>query len=384
MGQGYIVLFKKSLTLHFFRNDHLPILYKMKKIIAFSLIVSLSAGIMRLSAQHDTTFSARKQALENLEVYRTTITDSTKDVLKDLLGMQNEIIAADKPIIEVYLDSLKDKADSLTRIANNLTNDKAELDKTVKAKDKLIFYGMIGAGAIVLLLILFLILFFITSSKKNKYKKQISDVEKMKQDILNKKEQLLKDAETIKVKAQKDITDARENVSHEIKNLNAKIDTLNTEKSNLEKRISDKINEYTQLQVQSSSAKDDLNKRINSLNLDNIDLRNKLLSQEKEISERLKQIDEILREKDNLRKDFSDYKDMYENEVREKQAMEEKMKEMGDAPSIDPQYVETLKAETEKFKEDIRILNERVEKEVKTKEMIEDELRRFIEELKNI
>lgn len=423
----------------------------MKKILTLVSIAALLSGSLMVSAQSDNLMTQRKSALENLEVYKSTITDTTLDVMKELSKVQDLVIAADKPIIEIYLDSVKTKADSLKRTAGNLANDKDVLEKEAKAKNDLFLYGIIGAGVIFLLFVVFLILFFITSGKKNKLKKQVEGIEKIKQD--NQKEierakkevetlkiNAQKDAETLKLNAQKEIAVAKENVDKEVKNLQAMINSQNAEKAALERRISEKINECTELTTQISMLKTDSEKKLKEAST-SVDFTREKLVLEKEIFDKGLIIDNLTKEKETIKQDLADYKDLYEKQTNERKALEEKIveieKEIRGISPVDPSevnwlikekenlskeiesYKETcekltsekkiveerlaakedelrnipipdanetseMKKEIEKYKEDMLRLNEKLDREVKTKNMIEDELRRFIDELRNI
>ena len=212
----------------------------MKKIFVSVLPVLFAVSVNMSAARGDTIFNKRKSAVENLEAFKSSIVDSTKDVLKELVKMQDEVIAADKPVIEVYLDSLKTKADSLYRTANNLANDKNSLGKDVKTKADYILYGLIVCGVLFVLFVIFFVLFLVTSAKKNKFRKQLGDIDKMREANRKEIELARKEVELLKANAQKEIAIAKENVDKEVKNLKAKIDSQNAEKANLEKRIDDK------------------------------------------------------------------------------------------------------------------------------------------------
>jgi hypothetical protein len=348
----------------------------MKRVLAFMLLALFTIAANRSAAQSDTIFDKRKSAIENLDVFEGSIVDSTMNVMKELAKIQNDVIAADKPIIEVYLDSFKLKADSLRIIANNLAIDKSVLEKDIKYKNELILYGIIVSGSLFVFFIIFLILFLVTSAKKNKFKKQITNIDNMPQNN------------------QKEIAAAKENIEKEIKNLQAKIDSQNAEKANLEKRINDKTLECSQLQVQINTLKQNYEKNSNITNASNTDFARDKLMLEKEIldcrqacSDKVLQIENLTKEKNDLIHDLSEYKDLYEKEARERKTLEEKFAEKGNEIRniipIDPAELEENKKENERLKDEISRQNERLEKEIQTKNLIEDELRRLIEEIKN-
>lgn len=413
----------------------------MKKFLAYVSIAALLLGSIVVSAQNEDPMTKRKSAIENLEVYKSTITDTTLDVMKELTKAQEEIIAADKPIIEVYLDSMKTKADSLKRTANNLANDKDTLEKDAKEKADLFLYGIIGAGVIFLLFVTFLILFFIASGKKNKLKKQVAGIEKIKQDNQKEIELAKKEVENMKLNAQKEIAAAKENVDKEVKSLQSIINSLNSDKAALEKRITSKIDECTQLNTQINMIKIDFERQFKEARESGSDFTREKLVLEKEIFDKGILVDNLTKEKDTLKQDLSDYKDLYEKQSGERKILEEKLvdiekelrgispvdpsevdwlkkekenlsqevanykeacnklagekknvedrlaekeEELRNIPQPDAGEVDWLKKEIENYKEDILRLNEKLDKEVSTKNMIEEELRRFIDELRNI
>jgi len=413
----------------------------MKRVITTSiLMLFISITFSSFSSQNNTILIKRRQAIENLNVYKTTITDSTSEALKGLVKQQEELIAADKPIIEVYLDSLQNRADSLKTAAGNAKNDKETLEKEAKANKKLFLYGIIGGGVLLIGLILFLILFLLSNSKKSKLQAQISGIDKIKKDNQNAIDKAKKELEVMKANAQKEIASAKENVSKDVKNLQAKVDSQNAEKALLEKRLNEKVNECTQLQMQITTVKNDYEKKLKEAGLNVHDFSKEKLILEKEIFDKTQLLDNITKERDAAKKELSDYKELAEKESRERKSLEEKLadteKEMKNIPvsvatdidavtkenerlrdkilSLDERIneemrekrlleekllekekelkniatpdsnIESLKRDNELLKEDLDILQEKLDKEIKTKNTIEEELRRFIDELRNI
>ena len=360
----------------------------MKKYIILLLLLFAVISVKLCSAQGDNIFDKRKTNIESLEIFKGSIVDSTSKVLKELVKIQNEVIASDKQIIEVYLDSLKTKTDSLKRIANNLTNDKLALETKAKANNVIIFYGAIGAGVIFILFILFLILFIIASGKKNKFKKQINDAEKIKQANQKEIEVSKKEVDAFKINAQKEIALIKENIDKEVRNLQAKIDSQNSEKANLEKRLNDKIIESNNFQLQINSLKQDFDKQLSEIKASSGNNSQDKQFYEKEINDKNLLIDNISKEKISLEDELFNYKKLYNIELTERKITEEKLtiKETEYKSNSSPTYskeIEDLTLKNERLVEEIKRLDNKLEKEIKTKDMIEDELRKFIEELRN-
>ncbi len=174
----------------------------MKRVITLGIATLLTViSCTAFSNQNNSILIKRRQAIENLNVYKTTITDSTSESLKGLVKAQEELIAADKPIIDGYLDSLQTKADSLKRVAGNVKNDKEALEKEAKVNQKLFLYGIIGGGVLLVGLIFFLILFQMTNSKKSKLQAQISGIDKIKKDNQEAIDKAKKELEVMKANA---------------------------------------------------------------------------------------------------------------------------------------------------------------------------------------
>ena len=362
---------------------------KMKKITTLLILIFLAITLKTINAQDENIFDKRKTCVESLEIYKGSIVDSTKEVLKQLVKIQDEVITSDKAIIEVYLDSLETKADSLNRTANNLTNDKLALETKVKTTNEMIFYGMIGAGVIFVLFLLFLILFIVANGKKNKSKKQFNDIENIKE--ANQKEIDLskKEVQTLKANTQKEIASYKENLAKEVKNLQAKIDSQIAEKANLEKRLNDKAAEGNNVQLQIVSMKQDFKKRLSEAKASSGDFSEDKKNYENEINDKNLLIEKFSSENNLLNDELSNYKRLYDTELNERKIAEEKLanKEVEYKSNIsstsNSQDSEDLILESSNLKEEINRLNIKLEKEINTKNMIEDELRKFIEELRN-
>ena len=378
----------------------------MKKILIITLLCICSAVVFSATEHNDATFQKRKQALENLEVFKSTITDTTKSVLKELVIDQNEIIAADNPIIEIYLDSLKSKADSLKRSASNLVNDKKTLDSENKSKSQLMFYGIVGAGVIFLGFILFFILFLISSKKVKNIKEQIEEVNKSKQAKQKEIDNAKKELETVITNSQQEITTVKEKANTELKNLQVKIDSLGSEKSMLEKkvndktievsqmqnRINDKTSELLQLQNLLNTTKNSYESKLADANANNESFRITKLSLENEISDKNQLIEKLQKENNKekviIEENPIDYRELYEKESRERKSIEGKLLDIENNniknPPIEISEYETIKRDNIRLKEDLEKLNEKIELVITTKNMIEEELRHFIDELRNI
>lgn len=363
----------------------------MKKITAI-LIILISLSCIT-SAQQNQLMDARNSASENLEVFKNTIGDTTLDVLKELTYRQNDLILADRAIIEGYLDSIKTKADTLKHLNTNLTIDKEMLEKENAVSKSLMFYGMIGGGVLFILFILFLVLFLITSGKKKKYRKQVEGVEKMKQANQKEIELAKKEVANMKAVAQKEIMQAKEELNKEAKNMQAKIDTLATEKTNLEKKASDKSFEFAQLQLRFDDMKKDYEKKLSDANNTASGYEREKLLLEKQIFAKGSETDDLRKERDTSRKELADLKSAYEKEKEERRVFEEKLTEVEKemhtmaSPSVNTGEADNLRNENERLRNEISSLNEfknLYEKELNEKKQLEEKLAEKENELKNI
>lgn len=358
----------------------------MKRITAILIVLFTCTFIV--SAQQNQIMEARNAASENLEIFKGTIGDSSLGVIKELVRKQNDLIEADRLIIEGYLDSIKTKADTLKRINTNLTIDKEMLDKELKINKDLLFYSIIGGGAFLILFIVFLILFFITSGKKKKYKKLVEGVEKMKQANQKEIELAKKEVATMKSVAQKEIMQAKEEINKEARNMQAKIDSLSAEKSSLEKKTTDKSFELSQLQLRLNTIKDENDKKLSDASADYT--REKLLL-EKQIFGKGIEIDNLKKERDTAVQQLTELKVIYEKETAERKVFEEKLteveNEMRNIAPVNTIESDALKNENEKLRNEINSLNEYknlYEKESCDRKQLEDRLADKENELKNI
>lgn len=298
-------------------------------------------GFLHTNAQevNDTLFESRNSAADNLEIFKGAFIDSTLANLKELVFKQQKLIDVDNVIIDQYLPAIKDSAIATAKKLSVLTAEKDASEKGLNEKNDWIFYGIIGGGILFLLFLLFAILYFITCAKKNKLKRQVAGIEKMRGDNLQEIELARKELEKQKETARKEIEAGKESIAKEIYELNNKIDTLSVEKTNLEKKFNDKHTECNQL--------------------------------EKEVAAAYKGIDE--------------YKELYEKQSNDRKQLEERISEVEKATIAASEFAQEhsyLKEEKEKLQEEIKRLADRLEKETKTKNLIEDELRHFLDELR--
>ncbi len=345
----------------------------MKKIIALALFMMFAFGTTKTIAQHDTIFTYRKTAVTNLEVFRTTITDSTLSKMKDLAGMQEKVLIADKQIIDVYLDSMKTKADSLKQKYNRLTLEKENISKSVKDKDTLLLYVEIGGGAAFLLFVVCLVLFFITLSGKNKFKKQVAGIDKIKEDNLKEIEkarnetevmkanaakeieQAKKDMEVMKANAAKEIAAAKEQIRTSVEKLQSKIDSQTTSNTQLEKRITEKNDECTELQIEMSTLKGNLDKKEREIKIINDNISRDKLVLEKQIFDKELQIENLAKSKKALEEEFNNFKNSGGNNSGDQQLIEaklaEKDNEFRQILSVHLEEIEQLRKEKESLQQ---------------------------------
>jgi hypothetical protein len=375
--------------LRHFTQFQISKIFYMKKITAFLIV--LFTGIFIVAAQQNPLIERRTSASENLEVYKGTIGDSSLNVMKELSRKQNDLIEADRAIIEGYLDSVQTKADSLKRANTNLVIDKELLDKELNINKDLLFYCLIGGGVMFVLFVLFLVLFLIASGKKKKLKKLVDGVEKMKQANQKEIELAKKEVETMKAVAHKEIMQAKEELNKEARNMQAKIDSLTAEKLSLEKKTTDKSFEFSQLQLRLTTIKDDYEKKLADANEGSIDYTREKLVLEKQIFDKGLEIDNIKKERDAAKQDLADMKTQYEKETAERKAFEEKLTEVeNEIKNIVPvnnEELNNIRSENEKLHDEINSLNEfksLYEKEASERKLLEDRLSEKENEIKNI
>lgn len=316
----------------------------------------LTACSAVLYAQPTQLLEERNSASVNLEVFKGTIGDSSINVMKELVQKQNELIEADRNIIEVYLDSVQTRADSLKRANINLTADKEMAEKALMINKDLLYYSVIGGGVVFILFILFMVLFFIATGKKKKLKKQITDIDKIKQAYQKEIENTKKEVESMKASAHKEIMNAKADLNKEAGEMLTKIDSLTAEKLSLEKKAGDKAFEFSQMQLRLNSIKEDYEKKLSAVKAESTDFVKEKLQLEKQIFENGIEVDKLKKERENALKDSSEQKDALDKALNEKNMLEAKMNEN------DNEYQSKLSKileETDALKKDNdRLLNE--------------------------
>ncbi len=194
------------------------------------------------------------------------------------------------------------------------------------------------------------------------------------------------------------------------------------------------------MQLQITTIKNDYEKKLKEASSNVPDFSKEKLLLEKEVFDKTQLVDNITKERDAAKKELSDYKELAEKESREKKSLEEKLadtenelknipvsvatdidavtkenerlrdkiislderinEEMRDKRLLEEKLlekdkelkniavpdtnIESLKRDNELLKEDLDILQGKLDKEIQTKNTIEEELRRFIDELRNI
>lgn len=340
----------------------------MKQFRLLFLISILLIGKLSLAQDFsDTIIESRRSAVDYLEISRGAIVDTTLDNLKELVSRQQTVIDVDDIIIEQNLPDIIAKAEESKTKAETLAKEKEALDKELSAKNDLIFYGIIGAGSLFVLMLLFLILFIISSSKKKKLKKVVVNIDKMKEANFREIEASRNELECEREKAKGEIMTLKEKIDKEAVELRYKLTNVTTEKAEIATKLA--IAEKKILDSQSV-----LQTAINQKN-----------QFDQHIQEKDLIIADLKKEIESRTKDSNEIKELFEKKNTDFKALEDKMlnlsKDSQDTGFLNSELAKA-KEELNRLTEEVSTLNTKLGKETQTKNLIEDELRRFLDELR--
>lgn len=337
----------------------------MKRFL-FITIGFLLFGFTQLKALeiNDTIFDSRRSALDNLEILKGAMVDSTLINMKELAIKQQILIDVDNIIMDQYLPALKDSVKTSAQKLNELTTNKTASEQELKTKNNWVFYGKIAGGVLFLLFLLFTTLFLVANTQKRKLKKQLIGIDKMREDNLKEIELARTELEKQKEAAKNEIEANKQIIAQEINSLKTKIESLTSEKSAIERKFNEKYTEFNQL---------------------SIELNNQKNEHEKQITVSFEKISYLENEIAVVRQSLNEYKELYEKQLNEQKQLEEQISEAEKATIVASQFMEEhthLKEEKEYLQSEINRLNEQIEKESHTKNFIENELSRMLDNLR--
>ncbi len=213
--------------------------------IVLSTIASLNLFSQEIS--DSIKLKERNDAFINYENYRSSITDTTVEVLKKLNIFQTELIIIDNAIIHKYISTNSRKNEELQKKITLSENEKEIAVKKFDEGKKWVFYGLIGAGLFVILTILFIILFIITNNKKKRALSQIIKIDKIKEKQIKEIGFLKSEIETYSVSNKNSTNQEKENIENELKSQKDKYNELIKEKNQLENSLKEKEKSFNEL-----------------------------------------------------------------------------------------------------------------------------------------
>jgi len=168
-----------------------------KKIFLFFTVLLFFTPFATFSQEtHDSIkLTERNDAFLNYDNYRSSITDTTIDVLKKLVELQTDLIITDNYIIHNYISINTKKTDDLQKKLQAAKLEKDLLNKKYEEAKQWLLYGLIVAGVFVLSTILFIILFALTINKKKNAINQLTKIEIIKEEQLKEINSLKKESE---------------------------------------------------------------------------------------------------------------------------------------------------------------------------------------------
>ncbi len=357
-----------------------------RKILFIFILFSFIPFFSHSQQTDSIKFAERNTLFLNYDNYRSSITDSSIDVLKKLNTFQTELIILDNSLIHNYISTNTKKNVELEGKCKVLENEKnTAIDNLMRIK-KMIFYGLIIAGIFILLSVLFIVLYIRTNIKKKETLSQLIKIEKIKEEQLKELEQLKKDIASISVTDKIEFTKAKEELLADFTSLKNKFDIIIKEKELLESKLKDdekafnELNEKHNLLINENSAETinlknhyenqvyQLNNELTQIKHDNLLMDEKILENGGVVNNLSNQIDLLNSQQAEL-KELIETKELQNKLLEEKLLMVEEVKNNQKGPDINE--FEQLKSEKSNLENRLNeIKNELDNEKLKNQEML--------------
>lgn len=287
-----------------------------------------------IAQEQDNRYQDLKTKMDSIRVDSTTF--------GELYGAQLDEIVLDYKQIN---DALKIKIDSLNQTINSMQN------KELKTKNKssFMFYGLLVSSALLLIFLILFFVFMLKSSKKQKLLKQTNlelgklktEVDKLNSYINSEKEQ------------------------HQF-SLNA----IENEKNQVLTEFKRVTNEFETSKKQSLAKEEELNKKINEINQEYSRLMHDYESLKNELTHQLAKNEETAQEINELKEEIGKKTSLIFNAEQELIAVR--------------QTNESLTAQLTEYKNENQLLRQQIIEANETKEKVNNELKKFVEELQTM
>jgi len=260
----------------------------------------------------------------------------------EVYGAQLDEIVLDYKQIN---DALKIKIDSLNGAIQSLK----ETDLASKSKSSFMFYALIGAGALLLVFLILFIVFMLKSSKKNKLLKQANlELGKLKAEI----EQLNK------------------YIGSEKEQHQYSLELIESEKEKVISQLKKLTSEFETYKMQTSAKEEELNKKLEEINNSNI-----RLQQEYEVLK--KELDLQLAKNEEAALTINELKDEIQQKTSSVYNAEQEI-------SMIRQNYNSLAAKINELQKENELLKQQINEANETKEKVNSELKKFVEELQTM
>ncbi|NMD00468.1 MAG: hypothetical protein GYA62_12215 [Bacteroidales bacterium] len=260
----------------------------------------------------------------------------------EVYGAQLDEIVLDYKQIN---DALKIKIDSLNGAIQSLK----ETDLASKSKSSFMFYALIGAGALLLVFLILFIVFMLKSSKKNKLLKQANlELGKLKAEI----EQLNK------------------YIGSEKEQHQYSLELIESEKEKVISQLKKLTSEFETYKMQTSAKEEELNKKLEEINNSNI-----RLQQEYDVLK--KELDLQLAKNEEAALTINELKDEIQQKTSSVYNAEQEI-------SMIRQNYNSLAAKINELQKENELLKQQINEANETKEKVNSELKKFVEELQTM
>ncbi len=400
-------------------------------LLGFSLIFAIGLKAQEASEMKsepttsvDSLIEKREALIQNHALAKSELRRITTKNLQTLNTLQEEVLNLDNILIDEHLIKLIEKNQEQAVEIQKLKANLDVAEAKVKEDEELMFYGLIGAGAVLLLFLLFLILFIAANSKKSKFKSRLIKMQKLQKEHQKELDNLQSDQDAIIQKIKRENLATKERMEKETKAQEQKAQQYLNEKQIAEKQlkeIRDKEDmmimeiktmkdEYENKSIQLDQERTSLNEKINFLEEELETHKVKMSDKERELdqvtqkaNEQKTQLDETLEkikaknaeiekinldfdqaknEREQLELEVNHVKELLEKEKQEKAKLNEQLKEQEKVLEADEEIsrlrsdIDMAKVSAEKsdLHIEMELMKKMLEQEQNEKRMLEKQL----------
>lgn len=357
-----------------------------RKILFLFVLFSFIPFFSHSQQSDSAKFAERNNMFMNYENYRSSITDTSVEILKRLNNLQTELIILDNSIFHNFISTNNRKVEELQGKCKVLENEKQIAVNNYVALKRWMFYGLIGAGIFILLSVLFIVLYILTNNKKKKTFNQLIKIEKIKEEQLKEIGLLKNEIASLSITDKIEISKVKEELKYDFTSLKNKYDIAIKEKELLENKIKDneiainELNEKQKLLLNENSEekinlKNHYENQVYQLNSELVQLKhfNQLMNEK--IQENAGVVNNMSNQIDTLNSQQAELKEFIETKELQNKLLEEKLLLAEDAKNSqngpDVSEIEQLKSEKSNLENELNsIKNELNMEKLKNQEML--------------